>query len=104
MAFLLFFVDHISLQSYEWKDGQKISNADLTCPLYAAYFHAVPFEFASFPSHHLLSFLETSIRRDACQTFNEREAATNGANKRILLDHFFGEIAFKIGRAPKYGA
>ncbi|KAG0493426.1 hypothetical protein HPP92_004420 [Vanilla planifolia] len=47
---------------------------------------------------------EGVTRRDKVQAFSFEEFKENGANLAMLSDHFLHEIAFKLWKAPKYGA
>jgi 2,3-bisphosphoglycerate-independent phosphoglycerate mutase len=47
---------------------------------------------------------EGTTRRDAVSRFTERECRENGANGQIAVQQFLSELAFKLGKTPKYGA
>jgi len=49
-------------------------------------------------------FHEGSTRRDYVEKFTEAEVKAKGANGAIATEHFMGELAFKLGKTPKYGA
>jgi hypothetical protein len=54
---------------------------------------------------HLATYYhEGSTRRDDVQRFTEAEIVAKGANGNIAADHFVPELAFKLGKTPKYGA
>ncbi len=44
------------------------------------------------------------IRRDRAERLGYKEALTAGGMGTILLDRLLPDVAYKIGRAPKYGA
>lgn len=48
--------------------------------------------------------LEGVTRRDDAQVFGVRECRDHGGDSTILADRFLHELAFKLWRAPKYGA
>jgi len=73
-------------QSYMMKNGQPVTDLKLTSPLYAVY-HS-----------------RGITRRDETNTFVEEELVNNGGSGRMLAEHFMKEVAFKLGRMPKYGA
>lgn len=57
--------------------------------------------------HHamlLAQWQEGSIRRDTTKAFFFEDFKECGANLTILADRFLHEIAFKLWKAPKYGA
>ncbi|PKA49261.1 hypothetical protein AXF42_Ash014163 [Apostasia shenzhenica] len=57
--------------------------------------------------HHpmLIAQLQEGVtRRDMAKAFSFEEFKENGANLAILSDRFLHEIAFKLWKAPKYGA
>lgn len=58
-------------------------------------------------NHHpmLVSQLQDAVtRRDMAQEFNFKQFKENGGNLSILADRFLHEVAFKLWKAPKYGA
>ncbi|GAQ85167.1 hypothetical protein KFL_002220110 [Klebsormidium nitens] len=74
------------VQSYQQKEGQELTNIR--------------------ESHHALVVYNSHglTRRDAVQSLQASEITTKSGNLTILADRFFHEVAFKVGRAPKYGA
>jgi len=76
----------IPLQSYTIKNREKIVDIENFRHFVVAYHH------------------QTTTRRDLTAHFSEREISKNGANGNMLIDHFMHELAFKLGRAAKYGA
>ncbi len=44
------------------------------------------------------------VRRDRAQKMTWREAAAAGGQGAVLLDRLLPEVAYKLARAPKYGA
>ena len=52
----------------------------------------------------VLRRLPAVMRRDACARFSLAEVAARGGLGATLADRLLPEIAYKIGRAPKYGA
>eukprot|EP00741_Cyanophora_paradoxa_P005360 tig00000880_g5198.t1 len=45
-----------------------------------------------------------SVRRDGAGRFEEAEVRARGGAMRLLVDHLLPELAYKLGRAKKYGA
>ncbi|KAH6790849.1 hypothetical protein C2S51_005855 [Perilla frutescens var. frutescens] len=73
-------------QSYMMKAGKPRENIRLHCPmLLAQYQHGV-------------------TRVDAAESFTFRDFLENGGNLVIPADRFLHEVAFKLWKAPKYGA
>lgn len=57
------------------------------------------------PAGHLATYYhEGSTRRDDVQRFTEAEVKSKGANGNIAAEQFVAELAFKLGKTPKYGA
>ncbi|XP_057776030.1 uncharacterized protein LOC130994913 isoform X1 [Salvia miltiorrhiza] len=76
----------IPRQSYMMKAGKPRENIRQHCPmLLAQYQHAV-------------------TRVDAAESFTFRDFLENGGNLVIPVDRFLHEVAFKLWKAPKYGA
>ena len=48
--------------------------------------------------------LEAVVRRDAVSAVCAAEVAAQGGRGVILADDVLAELAFKLGRAPKYGS
>jgi hypothetical protein len=67
-------------------DGAQVPYLQLCSPFWALYHHP------------------GTVRRDETQRFTEEEFNRRGANLLILADQFMPEVAFKLGRRPKYGA
>lgn len=44
------------------------------------------------------------IRRDGCTRFSLSDCCSNSGSLALLADRLLPEIAYKLGRAPKYGA
>ncbi len=44
------------------------------------------------------------VRRDRAQRLTLGEALASGGGGALLLEHLLPELAYKLGRAPKYGA
>jgi hypothetical protein len=44
------------------------------------------------------------IRRDDCTRFSLSDCCSNSGGLALLADRLLPEIAYKLGRAPKYGA
>jgi hypothetical protein len=44
------------------------------------------------------------IRADACRRLGLAEAAARGGLGPVVADRLLHEVAYKLGRAPKYGA
>jgi len=76
----------IPLQSYTFNNRDKIVDIENFRHFVVAYHH------------------QTTTRRDLTAHLSEREISKNGANGKMLIDHFMHELAFKLGRAAKYGA
>jgi 2,3-bisphosphoglycerate-independent phosphoglycerate mutase len=74
--------DHHLLRSYHAYD---LANREEE-PMSVVYYHA------------------GSTRRDEVQRFTERECREKGANLFISAEQFLSELAFKLGKTPKYGA
>ncbi|XP_057786117.1 uncharacterized protein LOC131003605 isoform X1 [Salvia miltiorrhiza] len=73
-------------QSYTMKGGKPRENIRQHCPmLLAQYQHA-------------------ATRVDAAKSFAFRDFLENGGNLVIPVDRFLHEVAFKLWKAPKYGA
>ncbi|XP_041993998.1 uncharacterized protein LOC121744508 [Salvia splendens] len=73
-------------QSYMMKAGKPRENIRQQCPmLLAQYQHAV-------------------TRVDAVESFSFSDFLENGGNLVIPVDRFLHEVAFKLWKAPKYGA
>ncbi|KAL3818959.1 hypothetical protein ACJIZ3_004864 [Penstemon smallii] len=76
----------IPRQSYTMKGGKPRENIRQYCPmLLAQYQNAV-------------------TRKDMVKTFSFSDFFENGANLVIPADRFLHEVAFKLWKAPKYGA
>eukprot|EP00850_Spirogloea_muscicola_P009236 SM000051S17596 [mRNA] locus=s51:686419:688779:+ [translate_table: standard] len=73
-------------QSYELKGGAVVQDLRYHHPLLVAY------------------DLEGVTRRDDARCLDVQECRERGGNLSILVDRFLHEIAFKLWRAPKYGA
>eukprot|EP00850_Spirogloea_muscicola_P012785 SM000084S23121 [mRNA] locus=s84:253139:255610:- [translate_table: standard] len=73
-------------QSYELKGGAVVQDLRYHHPLLVAY------------------DLEGVTRRDDARCLDVQECRERGGNLAILVDRFLHEIAFKLWRAPKYGA
>eukprot|EP00850_Spirogloea_muscicola_P019674 SM000196S05366 [mRNA] locus=s196:123538:125797:+ [translate_table: standard] len=73
-------------QSYELKGGAVVRDLRYHHPLLVAY------------------DLEGVTRRDDARCLDVQECRERGGNLAILVDRFLHEIAFKLWRAPKYGA
>lgn len=57
--------------------------------------------------HHpmlVAQWQDAVTRRDMAQTFSFKEFQERGGNLAILADRFLHELAFKLWKAPKYGA
>eukprot|EP00262_Sarcandra_glabra_P013274 TRINITY_DN3638_c0_g2_i1.p1 TRINITY_DN3638_c0_g2~~TRINITY_DN3638_c0_g2_i1.p1 ORF type:complete len:194 (+),score=32.25 TRINITY_DN3638_c0_g2_i1:38-583(+) len=58
--------------------------------------------------HHspmlIAQWQEAVTRRDMAETFSFKEFVEYGANLAIPADRFLHEVAFKLWKAPKYGA
>ncbi|CAK9180006.1 unnamed protein product [Ilex paraguariensis] len=73
-------------QSYTMKGGHPRENVRHHCPmLIAQWQHAV-------------------TRKDLAETFSFRDFKEHGGNLTIPADRFLHEVAFKLWKAPKYGA
>jgi hypothetical protein len=44
------------------------------------------------------------VCRDRAEVLTLNEAATKGCMGAILMERLLPEVAYKLGRAPKYGA
>jgi len=77
---------YIPLQSCMIKDGLPFS------PL-------IPERHMLVSYHHL-----STTRTDKIQNWNEDEIRYNAGNGTILIDRFMHEVAFKLGKLPKYGS
>lgn len=73
-------------QSYTMKGGQKLDDIRHHHPMLLAQWQ------------------EGLTRRDSVKSFFFEDFKENGANLAILSDRFLHEIAFKLWKAPKYGA
>ncbi|XP_078428502.1 rhomboid family protein [Wolffia australiana] len=73
-------------QSYCFKGGKRLDNIRHHHPMLVAQLQ------------------EGVTRRDMAGEFSFQEFQKRSGNLTILADHFLHEIAFKLWRAPKYGA
>lgn len=48
--------------------------------------------------------LPAAVRVDACQRLSLQQAGSRGGSGAKLAERFMPELAYKLGRAPKYGA
>eukprot|EP01132_Coremiostelium_polycephalum_P004641 gene4641-5798_t len=71
-------------QSYSFNEGKQVTPR-FTSPMFAIYNHP------------------TITRKDICSSFNVDEFL-KGSNGKILLLQYLRELAFKLGKLPKYGA
>ena len=76
---------HRPLQSYQFK-GMKKVHVDAKRP--AVVVHRLP----------------GIVRKDRVQTFHVAEIEAKGGGGCILAERMLAEIAYKIDKAPKYGA
>ena len=44
------------------------------------------------------------IRRDGCSRFSLGDCCSSSGTLALLADRLLPEVAYKLGRAPKYGA
>eukprot|EP00897_Mesotaenium_endlicherianum_P001416 jgi/Mesen1/1301/ME000013S00796 len=73
-------------QSYQMKANKLVPDVREHHPILAAY------------------HLEAVTRRDAAGFLGVQECRKHGGNGAILANRFLHEVAFKLWRAPKYGA
>ncbi|XP_077231785.1 uncharacterized protein LOC143864822 [Tasmannia lanceolata] len=73
-------------QSYAMKEGKLLHNIRHHHPMLVAQWQ------------------EAVTRKDMAMAFSFKEFDERGANLAILADRFLHEVAFKLWKAPKYGA
>lgn len=73
-------------QSYTMKGSNPRSNVREYCPMLMAQWQ------------------EAVTRKDLVETFSFQDIKENGGNLTIPADRFVHEVAFKLWKAPKYGA
>ncbi|XP_043712229.1 uncharacterized protein LOC122661006 [Telopea speciosissima] len=73
-------------QSYTMKGGNLLKNIRHHCPMLIAQWQ------------------EAVTRKDMVETFSFEEFKEHGANLAMPANRFLHEVAFKIWKAPKYGA
>lgn len=73
-------------QTYKMKDGKPVEGVREHHPLLVVH------------------QMDGVTRRDSCASFSFQEFQKNGCNLTILADRFLHEVAFKLWKAPKYGA
>ncbi|XP_010245767.1 PREDICTED: uncharacterized protein LOC104589224 isoform X2 [Nelumbo nucifera] len=76
----------IPLQSYTMKAGELLSDIRHHCPMLCAQWQ------------------EAVTRKDMAEVFSFNEFKERGGNLAIPADRFLYELAFKLWKAPKYGA
>ncbi|XP_043708451.1 uncharacterized protein LOC122657718 [Telopea speciosissima] len=76
----------IPRQSYTMKGGNLLNNIRHHCPMLIAQWQ------------------EAVTRKDMVETFSFKEFKEHGANLAMPADRFLHEVAFKLWKAPKYGA
>ncbi|KAJ3683322.1 hypothetical protein LUZ60_013549 [Juncus effusus] len=73
-------------QSYTMKDGKPLDEIRHENPMLIAQWQ------------------DGVTRRDTCKSFSFEEFTKKGANLAMLAERFLHEVAFKLWKAPKYGA
>ncbi len=106
------------IQSYRWKYSRDLGDDVMcsTCPLYAIWHYDHYDHHAHHHQQQQNGDDENSngnssngsngnvIRVDYNALFTERSCAENAGHASIMADHFFAELAYKMGMSDKYGA